>query len=129
MAFLMHPEDVARVVTDAVRKDRRFRRRNGVTEREWQVLVANAEYRTQEQAAEALGMGIQTFKNNMTSAKRRLQASSQLDMYLRLGWLVLPEHPETQVTGDIPDTLLVHGHMVVHVAACSCRGPALDTSE
>ena len=124
----MHPEDVARVVTDAVRKDRRFRRRNGVTEREWQVLVANAEYRTQERAAEALGMGIQTFKNNMTSAKRRLQASSQLDMYLRLGWLVLPEHPETQVTGDIPDTLLVHGHMVVHVAACSCREPALDTS-
>ena len=120
MSFLMHPDDVRRVVADAIAEDRRFRRRSGITETEWKVLVANAEYPTQQKAAAGLGMRIQTFKNHMTSAKRRLQASSQLDVYIRLGWLVLPDHPDTP-EGVIPDTLLVHGHMVVHVAACSCR--------
>jgi hypothetical protein len=138
----MSPEDVARVVADAVAKERRrlhrsrgiramrvgpFLRQHGITEGEWRVLVASAEYPTHAKAAEALGIGLQTFKNHLTSAKRRKQASSLLDLYFRMGWLVTPDLPlGPPITGGIPDTLLVRGHMVVHVAACQCRaeGPA-----
>lgn len=131
MSYLMTPEDVKRVVDDAVTRDRKhrfrssqareFTRINGITEGEWRVLVANAEYPTQEKAAAGLGISIQTFKNSMTTAKRRMQASSQLDLYFRLGWLTLPEDPFNPDPSDMPDTLLVRGHMVVHVTACSCR--------
>lgn len=134
MSYLMTPEDVKRVVDEAVAADRRHRskgirapgegpflRQHGITEGEWRVLVANAEYPTQGKAAAALGITLQTFKNHMTRAKRRKQASSQLDLYFRMGWLDLPDYPNEPIIGGIPDTLLVRGHMVVHVAACSCR--------
>jgi FixJ family two-component response regulator len=127
----MTPEDVKRVVDDAVAKDRKRRRykrppdpftkTHGITEGEWRVLLANAEYPTQEKAAAGLGISVQTFKNSMTTAKRRMQASSQLDLYFRLGWLTLPEDPFNPDPADMPDTMLVRGHMVVHVTACSCQ--------
>jgi hypothetical protein len=92
---------------------------HGVTEREQQALIVYAVTGHQSVAATRLGISVQTFKNLLQTARRRVQAAHIFDVYMRLGWLVLPDeqpYPE----GTISDTMLIHGHHFVHVAACPC---------
>ena len=101
------------------RPPKSFTTDHGVTPREWDALVAYAIYGNQKEAAEFIGASVQTFKNHLTSARKRLQSHHIFDAYQAIGWLVVPDQPE-QPVGDLPDALTIHGHRFVHVAACPC---------
>lgn len=65
-----------------------------LTPRELEVLVAYGRAGKMANAALDLGISLQTVKNHLTAAYRKLDASGSLDAYHRLGWLRLPGDPE-----------------------------------
>jgi hypothetical protein len=76
-----------------------FHRQHGITAMEWKALIARAETGTMAGGARKLGISLQTFKNHISNAIRRLGAANMWEAYRTLGWLVLPFEDGTPATG------------------------------
>jgi len=76
-----------------------FHRQHGITAMEWKALLARAEVGTMAGGAEKLGISLQTFKNHIGTAIKRLGAANIWEAYRKLGWLVLPQEDGTPAAG------------------------------
>jgi DNA-binding CsgD family transcriptional regulator len=74
---------------------RHFTQEHGVTEAEYHSLIAVITEGTQAKAAAHLGLNVQTLKNHLQTARKRVGAKNLMDVYVKLGWLHLPtgSHP------------------------------------
>jgi len=76
-----------------------FHQQHGITAMEWKALIARAETGTMAAGALKLGLSLQTFKNHISNATKRLGAANVWETYRILGWLVLPLEDGTPATG------------------------------
>ena len=62
--------------------------------RQLECLAAYAKGGTQSEAAHALGISVQTFKNHISAAYDELGATCMAEAFHALGWLRLPSESE-----------------------------------
>lgn len=62
-----------------------------LTPRQFEAMVRYGEYGTQKAAARAMGISVQTHKNLVSEAYRKLDVTTAIEAFLILGWLKLPE--------------------------------------